>query len=716
MRKWILLLAALLLAAPLAAYAAVNDTLHDIDLYNRTGGKSGTPAAGSGGTCAYCHVPHKATGARLFPTVTDTSGLSGPWWSAAKQTPKLCYTCHGTGAAYTDAVNIKPFDNGAHLDNAAVLNNLGEALITSATVRLDTGGNLECTSCHDIHNNVTRPFIKNTGTPVAGDLYSNCALCHAGREQNGGTGSHGANNVVAHASGVGGPSSQHPTNDPATTGATAGFITINANFRTTTQAGTGTATATAWSIGGKLSGGGTGNVRCQTCHEVHGKETSTTINNNQLAVAPTLGTNSPFCEGCHTAALPAGPGAAGTTHPFNTDNTAWGGMNLTIPTAWPLGNSGGNQVLVCDSCHDVHYASPSTALYRRNGAPTNEQATALSTYNAFCGTCHSATTSPGFASHHPYGANYPVTPGTNIRAAESAGSILYSTDINWNTLSRTVGTATYTFVGTSAPYTMQCTNCHFGAGSKAHNGFSSLIANNESQLCVDCHGFNPSDYLTAARPTGGLARPSRGANNHSHYVGSVISTGYKRTTAFNGSNALAKWGTDNGTTGNIICESCHYWKNGNQQSVNNGSNPVNPADNHIALAVYGMLTASGNNNNATASDDYLCTACHGASPGGNTSHPVLPTVTAAASTELQGTVTGAANVGTNTDNGYATLNSANRVNCDSCHRPHNAMSGSGALILEGKPTTPNSAKALFERAAGTNYLNQEGLCSRCHNR
>jgi hypothetical protein len=87
-----------------------------------------------------------------------------------------------------------------------------------------------------------------------------------------------------------------------------------------------------------------------------------------------------------------------------------------------------------------------------------------------------------------------------------------------------------------------------------------------------------------------------------------------------------------------------------------------------------------------------------------------------ASAGLVTTIGSTANTGVT--GGRATLNNASdlRVNCESCHRPHNATNGTGALILESQTTAPVSAKAVFELISGAGYMNQEGLCTRCHSR
>jgi hypothetical protein len=116
-----------------------------------------------------------------------------------------------------------------------------------------------------------------------------------------------------------------------------------------------------------------------------------------------------------------------------------------------------------------------------------------------------------------------------------------------------------------------------------------------------------------------------------------------------------------------------------------------------------LLSAAGNNatDASGTANDYLCTACHGSAPGGGNTHPVLPVYTTNMS-NIVGSNAGAANnfvthVGDNT--GSSTTGD---INCESCHRPHDADTEGSTYILEAAGGT-----------LGT-YIDEAVLCSSCH--
>lgn len=700
MRKWSLILAlAMVIAIPAISMAAVGNTQHDIDNYTGAGGYSGSPPVTTGGTCAYCHIPHKALGARLWPSAPVVG--TGPWLDASaanKTTPRLCNSCHNSTSTYTLAQTVRPFEATSHAATAANMTGWGDSAIPAAT-RLDNNSNLECASCHDVHNNTYRPFLAHTASV---DLYENCAYCHNNRPNN--------TPVRGAANNINSLGSQHPTNSPATTAGRLAFLaTIDNAFRVAVAASPGVANSGAWGLGGHYRGGT--NISCQTCHAVHGTEAAAASNNlTAIENGENLLPTSALCQGCHAA----NPGAAGTsTHPVNTLQTSWD-TTVNKPAQWPWGLSGGVNTIVCSSCHDMHFASPLTALYRRNGATTNQNATALSTYGTFCAACHTAGSGTNWpvaeGAHHPVAA---VTSGTNIVTIPVA----VSTAVNWTARSKTDGAATYALDNNS----MTCASCHSGGNAGAHNntgtfpGVTGLIT--ESQMCVDCHSFNPSTYLVTKRGTAAT-------QTMTHFVGNIATLGYKRTTAFGNSGIIPKYAAA-GANGSIICESCHVLaKNstlvargmtGAVKQLAGNDNTVPAKVSNVASTVTLLVETSGNNNQTATAANYLCTGCHGASPGGGSTHPTLPTMAVAASAALIADIQTGINVGV--VQGQTTLTSNNRVNCESCHRPHNAAVGTGAVILESQVTTPASAKPAFQLASdNTNYMNQEGMCVRCHTR
>ncbi|MBI5905611.1 MAG: hypothetical protein HZB86_08705, partial [Deltaproteobacteria bacterium] len=63
-----------------------------------------------------------------------------------------------------------------------------------------------------------------------------------------------------------------------------------------------------------------------------------------------------------------------------------------------------------------------------------------------------------------------------------------------------------------------------------------------------------------------------------------------------------------------------------------------------------------------------------------------------------------------------TTSANNRINCDSCHRPHDAAPGSGALILEscGTDSTRSTWQGATVNAGGFTNEGGANFCSRCH--
>lgn len=702
---WLFLV--VLAVTPALALAGVSGTLHDRDaLASGKGGYGGSPPASTGGTCSYCHVPHKAVGVRLFPV----AGISGAeaWLDNTtginKVTPRLCNTCHNSSSFDSDITGnagmyLRPYQSTSHMDNPTTLGTYGESLVANA--RVDNTGKLECTSCHDVHSNAKRPFLQTYG--AAGDISKNCEGCHGSRanDANGMRASNAAGN--------------HPTSaDPgAPANATNRFVAaIDNAFKVAqnpNEDGSAVTSGAAFKIGGHLNAGGTGTVRCYTCHAVHGTNAAAP-SDGLLVKNNTSQPTAALCEGCH---YPTNPGADTTsTHPVNTLESAWKVDVTGKPGGWPWGSSGGTNTIICSSCHDMHYSSPTTSNLRRNGTTINASATPYTSAITFCNACHGGSTWDEAVNgkHHPIGNYGAVGSGTNYRANPSVGTT------TWSSKSWSSSSDLYPFDNDA----ITCATCHSkvtGSTYKSAHNLSSWPqltgTDNASQMCIDCHSFNPSTYLVTAR---GVAATSL----MSHYVGPIVTGGYKRTAAFGVSKVDQMKYPNIGGSDYIVCESCHTLKKdtnlgtGAKKSFSWNDNTTPASINVKATPISLMVEKSGNAVTYSNAADYLCTGCHGASPGGNTTHPTMPTSSTSA---LSGVTTQLAAQETASDSGQATLPSSNNaVNCDSCHRAHNASGGTGALILESQNAYSGSVKPLFALASDNSYADQEGLCKRCHNR
>lgn len=689
--------AAMAVFAVAPAFAGVVSSNHDMIF------KYGyTAAAAKAGACSFCHIPHKAGGDKLWAAATTT----GTGWRS-EVISNLCYSCHGTGTTYAGALELNPFGtSNKHGRTVANLTGSGDIASLAGVALLSGDGNLKCTSCHDVHSNDSRPFIKFVPAGTFA-FEAHCKTCHVNR----------ANTVGQETANVVNGFSQHPTGQVlGNTGDTdEGFQgTIAAQF--TIVGGANGAGVGAWNLGGHRSDNTTtGNMTCATCHAVHGNETAVytaadgatevatenTNGFNNLAVLSTAPTtvSAAICTGCHTSAMPVGPGTLGFSHPVNTVSTTWQvslpARPIVVGMKWGA-NSG--DVIVCQSCHDMHYAAANTSLLRGTiDAPP-------ATSNSNCNACHANSTMPN---HHPAGIAY----------TGAASPVTHTTAYNWTGYAFGTAGPAYVF---AAGNLMTCGTCH---GAQAHNNagsFPGLVGlNTTSEMCVDCHSTNPSQYTATANVTTQSATVAMGA---SHYVGPVVTAGYARTAAWQTTGLTSKYV---GAQTHIICESCHTLKlSGTISGPTTSDNTVRGTA--VRANVGLLLERNGNNrtvyntsNTGTAAD--MCTGCHGGSPTGGTAaagtatHPTISMgMTVAATAGIQAKVT--ANINS------VSLTAGNLVNCESCHRPHDAAAGSGALILESVGTTSTkvaggAATILFNRATGNSgagYAEEATFCNFCH--
>jgi hypothetical protein len=391
--------------------------------------------------------------------------------------------------------------------------------------------------------------------------------------------------------------------------------------------------------------------------------------------------SAPICVDCHSIVFGMnvrGGGAVGTySHPVGTASAVADTMSAA-GAGYKWNNDGVNDMIVCQSCHDIHWSGTNATTRGTNDFLLAER----------CNGCHvvAGTTIPD---HHISNiANAPalLVGETNAETVAAGGT-------TWTrgSQSQVNDGPDYWANGT----TMTCETCHFQGAGTAHgntSGFPGLIGrNSESDMCVDCHGFNPS-LGTGAQPDANFTV--------SHWVGDITTVAYKKTDAFAGSGGTPVYSADGGANGSVICESCHSLAivgaagspsshtgadiTAYQSALNTGDGLAVTRD-----VIRMMLQNSGNMRGGFASADNLCTACHGVSPGGGLSHPTLPTATATSTMVPGGNAT--------TSLGKA----VGQINCESCHRAHDADTDSGTWILE--------AAAML----GT-QIDYTSLCGLCH--
>jgi hypothetical protein len=712
MRKvFLLTLAVCVLLGAGTAMAAIQDSNHDMTVrYSALDARNGP--------CSFCHIPHGAQGDKLFPSTLTATGMpAGGWVDIISQ---ICWDCHSSGT-YNDALNVNPFQANAHL---AVVNSLitwGDITAISASVYDVAGGNISCVSCHQIHDNTNRPFMRDNGVGDAleeGNLGTLCDDCHTSRFDNANTGTR----------------RNHPVREDLTDSSLANIYafatSVWSGFRNSYPASLTSeisiAAANRWNLGGKTWSSTAGTATyfdCATCHAVHSNETddftagdgatagiSTPIapNGSSLVVTATTAVISPtapaaVCIGCHdiTSDVAAGPGAlASFSHPYATDVSATIGSLVPVIPADAPGLA--SDIIVCQSCHDMHFSrvQAGVGVWPANQAIVRNE----------CIDCHTGSTT--LNDHHPVG----IVPGTNGTGTE-ADPPLTSTGVVWDTgmsvmndsVTRNgVGGTAYAFTVLAGDDIMTCFTCHGSGNATAHNNnnsFPGLTGEmDEDEMCVDCHGVNPSDN-TASMGQGA------GTPLGSHMLGTMADSTYFWADEANSPQAgtidYSHYGTDGAGNNQLICTSCHnLYIDGKNSHVVAPQSSDNTNNAGVLPQAVGLLLSSSGNDDSDADNanpnNYLCTGCHGTAPGGGTTHPVLHQaggMSAASTVVAAGVVTDQASG----DDGGVSLvgGDSGTVNCESCHRPHDAVTIAGTLILERAGTI------------GAN-LNESILCAACH--
>lgn len=197
MKKQIVALVALVLAAT-PALALINNSGHDIPF-----------SLGGANTeiCVYCHTPHGATATPLWNRAAGTAAMAPVYSSvtlnatmpadySATDAP-LCMSCHD-GATQMDAV-VNPPNAGGALSSGVVAGtaNLADGgwandhpigfvyatAIANGDLELNAaptvplfGGEVWCSSCHDVHNSGAGTYallqLDNAGSNLCFDCHN----------------------------------------------------------------------------------------------------------------------------------------------------------------------------------------------------------------------------------------------------------------------------------------------------------------------------------------------------------------------------------------------------------------------------------------------------------------------------------------------------------------------------------------------------------------
>ncbi len=276
---------------------------------------------------------------------------------------------------------------------------------------------LECTSCHDVHDNRYPPFLRAPLGSSPGLRDGLCERCHADRAGNDlqvpPNGMHPVNFVLDNAAssvrgGLRNPRRIRVQEYGAAdgTGAVNVFDVPNPPPSSLNEVGI------SWRAGGHLSSGaeaamaewsapGAGSQRmgCYTCHAAHRATDGVTKNLVVVPAASTAEGWNPLCTGCHGAARARADDASewnvGTTdfgHPLGNGSqlqpdglycSSSGGFRFRIGTVDFRGQPDINRLgakgeLLCTTCHRPHFGQPASLAVANLGQGTRSA----------CKSCH----------------------------------------------------------------------------------------------------------------------------------------------------------------------------------------------------------------------------------------------------------------------------------------------------------------------------------------
>ncbi|TAL18687.1 hypothetical protein EPN96_00855 [bacterium] len=457
------LLAGAVMLAPMAGWAAIDGTHHDMTVYP---GGAGTSTQ----KCAYCHsitlpsvatpglgtvgvfcalVCHDAT--RIANAAVDAPGFITP--------ADLTTTVGGSGLAVLTA------SHGLMKANIVNYGNLDTVAAVTGTNWPHAGeASMQCTTCHAVHDGTNPPFL-NAPLATGDNTTAFCNRCHTGANA-------GALAVAGRWQNIANQGA-HPTEFvysatgdayAAAPGKSGRSISFKAPLVNTVAAQLtvplfNNASNDAWVTGGHLidtvanmpktavGANATTRFGCYSCHSAHQNDgaLAATLTLGATNAAHVGGASSVICISCHGAGAantviwnvgdtnfghPANEAAA---QPYEHDHASHGNVHPNIPSAGtfpldvvnPVGgisgadnltavHVGANQEILCETCHDVHGGVVGQMAIRQIG--TVDTATEL-----ICRACHGTNPQPaggaGINRHHPTVALAGIDPGYNTAAA-----------------------------------------------------------------------------------------------------------------------------------------------------------------------------------------------------------------------------------------------------------------------------------------------------------
>jgi predicted CXXCH cytochrome family protein len=405
---------------------------------------------------------------------------------------------------------------------------------------------------------------------------------------------------------------------------------------------------THWTLGGHLAAGAEGELACVTCHAVHGGAQAPP-KPPLLAADPVGDVADRFCEGCHAGQRGDGQRSDALPNPGGT--TA---ARTYHPCDDDLSNGEGRIVEVeIPKEWPVGGGSPArlicTSCHRAHGGRVASQLLRRPVKaTAFCEECHVQLT---LEYHHSVAAGGKCAPYV---PAPPEGE----------------------------PPGLRCASCH-----QAHN--AGLDSADEKRFVPILRLAEGPDSCVACHPDGNPTCGTLPEYRASHFLGDP-GTAYgdaappERILPWPESGQTSRYGGADGRS--VTCLSCHTFRKG----------AVVSGDQKNARH---LLARSGNPVDWPEGGEsiYLCAGCHSVDPGtGLTkghSHPMMK----ADVTKLGRLI-----------DPPVTSSQEGHVNCDSCHRPHEAVSNGGYYILEavdGTNTNPKAVEPLIDFTV---------ICHKCH--
>jgi hypothetical protein len=507
--KVLLIVPLMLMLAVSISYAAFDNSHHDMRSYAtetegcfHCHGRSDTNALGAqpdnfgnvGGLClARCHIGGGGILGDINQVVPDT----------APSVDTADYTT-STAGDYTAVY----FSSSHNRTPGNLKDGTGAAVTWPPSgvnwPYLASGTDIECTSCHSVHDNANAPFLWDP-LYAASAQTGFCDRCHQGRSTQNLTGA---------------PDGMHPVdfavdNTAASTrtgntrngrriviqkyGLASGAGTVDVFDVNNVAASALVNTGTSWNMGGHLQssanaamvdwtgGGSTQHMGCYTCHSAH--RTNVNGENNLVVVLTFDAANgwNPLCVGCHGASTsraadldedivgaetnyghPVGSVTAVqgtfTTNAVNTYNGSLDRFNFGVqdpayvdPTAQNGNQFGTNGELMCMTCHKVHYG---TRMALAQLGQTGTQ--------SVCKQCHNGNGLPNVNDLSKGGAGEPVNTHHRTATSVTVGTHTPTNESEALAISQPTWADTISGIGDIDGKAMDCADCHVFNGT-AHN-------------------------------------------------------------------------------------------------------------------------------------------------------------------------------------------------------------------------------------------------------